>query len=267
MSSNDTDRIPVHPVADLFPMLPEDELSDLADDIKANGLQQPIVIQDGTLIDGRNRLAACKLAKIEPTFAEVNGVDPVAYILSANLARRHMTKGQKGMTAAFVILNIAGEEGRSLASIHGISEQYVSRAKVVAEADSALADQVLAGVIPLNDAYKKIQDRKKEARRLAEQREQLRSIAPDLDDQVSEEVLQLTEALDQARERDRIEKERQRDAVDLLERILGLVAPDHVDDEFIESWAGRIGSVKPEVKEKTQQAGEALVALAERMST
>lgn len=266
MSSNDTDRIPVHPVADLFPMLPEDELSDLAEDIKANGLQQPIVIQDGTLIDGRNRLAACKLAKVEPTFTEVNGVDPVAYVLSANLARRHMSKGQRAMAAAKTRLFLKNNQSEAAESA-GTSQAQVAYADVVLDADSALADQVLAGVIPLNDAYTRVKAREKEARRLAEQREQLRSIAPDLDDQVSEEVLQLTEALDQARERDRIEKERQRDAVDLLERILGLVAPDHVDDEFIESWAGRIGSVKPEVKEKTQQAGEALVALAERMST
>jgi ParB-like chromosome segregation protein Spo0J len=49
----------VHPVANLFPMLPDDELQELADDIRANGLQHPIVLdKDGVLIDGRNRWAA-----------------------------------------------------------------------------------------------------------------------------------------------------------------------------------------------------------------
>lgn len=92
----------VHPVADLFPMLPEDELGDLAEDIKTNGLQHPIVVKDKVLIDGRNRLAACEMAGVEPHFEELNGSDPVAYILSANLARRHMTKGQRAMAAARV---------------------------------------------------------------------------------------------------------------------------------------------------------------------
>jgi hypothetical protein len=34
----------VHPAADLFPMLPEDELRKLGEDIKANGLRSPIVL-------------------------------------------------------------------------------------------------------------------------------------------------------------------------------------------------------------------------------
>jgi ParB-like chromosome segregation protein Spo0J len=59
----------VHPLADLFPMMEPDDLAALADDIKANGLQQPIVVDDaGVLIDGRNRLAACKRAGVEPIY-------------------------------------------------------------------------------------------------------------------------------------------------------------------------------------------------------
>jgi len=43
-----------HPVAKLFPPLSEHELHSLAADIRANGLQQPIVVQNGVLLDGRN---------------------------------------------------------------------------------------------------------------------------------------------------------------------------------------------------------------------
>ena len=58
------DLMPVHPAADLFPMLDDAELVALGNDIKANGLASPIIIDsegiDGrpVLIDGRNRLAA-----------------------------------------------------------------------------------------------------------------------------------------------------------------------------------------------------------------
>ena len=61
----------VHPAADLFPMLPEDELRKLGEDIQKNGLQESIVFwspgsnrdenQPKYLLDGRNRLAAIEL--------------------------------------------------------------------------------------------------------------------------------------------------------------------------------------------------------------
>lgn len=90
----------IHPVAALFPMLPDDELEELSADIKANGLIHPVVLDDdGYLIDGRNRLAACKIAGVAPKFTRLNGHDPVAYILSSNINRRHMTKGQMAMVA------------------------------------------------------------------------------------------------------------------------------------------------------------------------
>ena len=52
------------------------------------------------LIDGRNRLAACRMAGVEPLYASLNGHDPVAYILSANVARRNLTKGQRARAVA-----------------------------------------------------------------------------------------------------------------------------------------------------------------------
>src|SRR5205085_4815531 len=57
------EQIPaVHPVAALFPLLPPDELAALAADIRAHGLLHAVVLgADGQVIDGRNRLAACKL--------------------------------------------------------------------------------------------------------------------------------------------------------------------------------------------------------------
>jgi hypothetical protein len=56
---------------------------------------------EGTLIDGRNRLAACKLAGVEPTFETRSG-DPTAFILSQNVRRRHMTAGQRAMATAML---------------------------------------------------------------------------------------------------------------------------------------------------------------------
>lgn len=98
-------EISIHPAAMLFPMMGEKELSDLADDIAANGLIEPVVLYHGEVLDGRNRLAACQLAGVEPHFAEVDGnvPSPTIYVLSKNLHRRHLTTSQRGAIAAEVV--------------------------------------------------------------------------------------------------------------------------------------------------------------------
>src|SRR5262245_33089491 len=60
---------PAHPVADEFPWMSEDELQELADDIKTNGQRQPIVkLRDGRIVDGRNRELACLVAGAIPWY-------------------------------------------------------------------------------------------------------------------------------------------------------------------------------------------------------
>ena len=39
---------------------------------------------------------------MKPEFSKLNGHDPVAFILSSNIARRHMTKGQQAMAVAMI---------------------------------------------------------------------------------------------------------------------------------------------------------------------
>jgi hypothetical protein len=109
MSTPWKERFRVHWLADMFPMMPADEITDLAADIKANGLRKKIVLQgasfeDALLLDGRNRLAALELAGIEvaPEHCVIaeSMADAVAYILSANAFRRHLTKEKR---AALII--------------------------------------------------------------------------------------------------------------------------------------------------------------------
>lgn len=90
----------VHPAADLFPMLGDEELQELAEDIRVNGLIEPVWLwndpQHGrVLLDGRNRVAACAIAGVEPTTRTYTGDDPVSFVISENVRRRHLTEGQK----------------------------------------------------------------------------------------------------------------------------------------------------------------------------
>jgi ParB-like chromosome segregation protein Spo0J len=91
-----------HPYANLFPILEEPELQELADDIAANGQHHPVIIDDkGQILDGRNRAAACALAQVEPSTKVFKGDDAekLAFVLSVNLHRRHLDTAQRAMVA------------------------------------------------------------------------------------------------------------------------------------------------------------------------
>ena len=93
-------RYSYHPACKLFPRLPDDQLRDLAEDIKRNGLQNPIVLLDGKILDGRNRMAACKIAGVKPRFVEWKGRgSPVEWVISQNMMRRHLSASQKAVVA------------------------------------------------------------------------------------------------------------------------------------------------------------------------
>jgi len=88
-----------HEAANIFP-LDDEHIDELAADIQQHGQRVAIQILDGKIIDGRRRWIACKKANIVPTTEEIETDDPVAYVLSLNLHRRHLTIGEAGLVAA-----------------------------------------------------------------------------------------------------------------------------------------------------------------------
>lgn len=92
-----------HPAAAWFPILAAHELQQLAADIKANGQREPIRVWGDRIIDGRNRLEACKIAGVAPVISPMDFADDdaaVSFILSTNLHRRHLNDSQRAMIAA-----------------------------------------------------------------------------------------------------------------------------------------------------------------------
>jgi ParB-like nuclease domain len=116
----------VHPAAEMFPLMSEADLKELAEDIKKNGLRNPIVTWSADrsdnskelLLDGRNRLDAmvaagitlidhklrisCRKIRLYGTGGGLSvfdgsslTADPYEYVISANIHRRHLTAEQK----------------------------------------------------------------------------------------------------------------------------------------------------------------------------
>jgi hypothetical protein len=71
----------------------------LVSDIAASGQRIPIVLHEGMILDGRNRYRACMEANVQPVTVAFTGGAPLAYVVSANLQRRHPDESQRGMVA------------------------------------------------------------------------------------------------------------------------------------------------------------------------
>jgi len=197
----------IHPVAAMFPMMAEDELDELALDIKANGQQCPILRDDDEVVlDGRNRLEACRRAIIEPKFSTLaNGQDPVAFIMSANIERRSLNKGQRAMITAMAYPEKHQGKKTSSKNDEVASGTYVRMARTVLAVLPELAEQVRIDAVSLNDAYQQALEHRKANEEREKTIEFLREVAPDLaarvDDSKAKNKLTLPEALTLWKER------------------------------------------------------------------
>jgi hypothetical protein len=152
----------------------EQAFLDLKNDIAENGLREPIILHDGMVLDGGNRYRACLDAGEPPFFEEYTGDDIAAYVLSANLHRRHLTTSQHAAIVASVQNWVSASrhggnretQGKSdgsgvglktaadRAAASGASINTQRKADAVAKADPSLIKKVASGEVSLEKAVK-----------------------------------------------------------------------------------------------------------------
>lgn len=95
-----------HRFANLLPAMSPQEFEDLKKSIETVGLQEPITLYQGKILDGRNRYKACRDLGIapQPVDAEVkDDQEAIDYVITRNLQRRNLTAGQKAVVALMAL--------------------------------------------------------------------------------------------------------------------------------------------------------------------
>jgi ParB-like chromosome segregation protein Spo0J len=202
-----------HPIAAAFPLMSGKPLDDLVKDIKDRGLELPIELYQGMILDGRNRYLACKKAGVPiqtKNFAARDDNHAIDHVMSLNLQRRHLDKAQLGMAAqSLAAMKRGGQEGNlnaaktnrenspfvsetpviSLAQAAkkvGVNYETAKRARKVANAAPDLVEPVTQGEISMRQAETIIDLRKNE---------------PDLAEAIEEKEMTVEEAKEEAKQR------------------------------------------------------------------
>jgi site-specific DNA-methyltransferase (cytosine-N4-specific) len=153
-----------HPLSALFPAMAAAEFAELRADIAKHGLRQPVTIYEGQVLEGWHRTRACAETGTRLTTDEFTGGEreALAFVLSANLHRRHLTTSDRSMIAARLATLRWGERKRSqmtplsikqAAEALKVSSGSVTRArKVLARGDPELIARVAANELTVSRA-------------------------------------------------------------------------------------------------------------------
>lgn len=167
-----------HEIANIFPMMDGTEFAALVDDIKQNGLLDPIITHENKIIDGRNRYRACVEAGIAPRFEvwKQNGMPMLDWVVSRNLHRRHLNETQRSVVGKKLAnlkhgqrADIAREANLPVltipeaAKILNVSERTIRTVAAVEREKPELMPLLESGQMSAHEAYQKIKIEKRAA--------------------------------------------------------------------------------------------------------
>jgi 16S rRNA G966 N2-methylase RsmD len=170
----DNRQIENHPYADLFPLITGIDFEEFKKDIAINGLREPVWLYEDKILDGRNRYRACKELGINPAIKIYQGNDPLGFVISLNLQRRHLSESQRAMVAARLVnlahggiregqntqtsqaanLPLEGVSHKQAAEKLNVSERTLRTAKTIKQnATQELIEQVEQGIVSVHAAF------------------------------------------------------------------------------------------------------------------
>jgi len=89
-----TKKLEQHELGKLLPAMDKADFEALKEDIKINGQIVAVCLYQGKVLDGWHRYLACEELGIEAKTKVWSG-DPLTFVISANIARRHLTPSQR----------------------------------------------------------------------------------------------------------------------------------------------------------------------------
>lgn len=172
-----------HPLSALFPPMADAEYLELVDSITKIGVQNPITIYEGKVLDGWNRCRAAAEVGVEcPTREFEEWIDPHDIVRAQNHARRHLTDSQRAFVAA-KLANLTNGQKASSANLQSTAvsqadaaetlkvsvRSVADAAKVLREGDDELAQAVERGEVSVSAAAKVAERPKEEQREIVQQ--------------------------------------------------------------------------------------------------
>ena len=154
-----------HPLSAAFPSMQADEYQSLVDSIESIGVQNPITLFEGMVIDGWHRYQAANQVNIDCPTVELGNVDPQAFVVAQNKARRNLTASQRAIAVTTVYewhsvgkpsnwTPVANKpkSAQELADIAGVSIGTIKHTKTAQKA--GFTEAVKAGAITVKEAAK-----------------------------------------------------------------------------------------------------------------
>jgi len=176
-----------HEIANIFPMMSEEEYKALLEDMRQNGQLEPIIVYEDKILDGRNRYKACLELGLKPKMIDFSGNNPLSFVISKNLKRRHLTASQQAVIALQVLPMLEeeakkreaighfnapqyknkpgselvhyldkGKATEKAAELFGINSHYIADAKMIAQKAPEKLDEILAGEKTIKEAVKEV---------------------------------------------------------------------------------------------------------------
>lgn len=173
-SEFDWTKIEIHDLAHLIPFPSEGDRERLKEDVRLNGILEPIVLHEGKVLDGRTRQGIGVELGIKPKYKNFKAdISPRAYVLAMGIHRRHLSSSQIAAIGVEELLSEfekeakermlsggvqqieQGSNGRScehVASMLKTNKQYIIDAKKLKEQSPESFKKILSGELTITRA-------------------------------------------------------------------------------------------------------------------